>query len=169
MQIHIYLFFTDKKTIDYSMWYNISTYTVVNLGQERMAREVLEKSRSLRVQVSDSFFKREVRTLCKFRTFCIIRFLYSLRDQSTLPLSEGGIPSDTVTQMRRLYCYFLSLVSIKTKLSKMTEPGQRDDTIFTFHLGFMDYQAVSWRWSFLIRLLWLSNLYQAAWLSFWLN
>lgn len=32
MQIHIYLFFTDKKTIDYSMWYNISTYTVVNLG-----------------------------------------------------------------------------------------------------------------------------------------
>lgn len=98
--------------------------------------------------------------------FCIVWEIKAL----TLPLSEAGIPSDTVTQMRRLYCYFLSLVSIKTKLSKMTEPGQRDDTIFTFHLGFMDYQAVSWRWSFLICLLWLSNPYQVAWLSFgWIS
>lgn len=110
MQIHIYLLCIDKKTIDYSLWY-ISIYTIVNLDPIGNGRRISRKSRNLRLQVSDSFFKCEVILLCKFQAFCIICFLYSLIDQSTPPLSEGGITLDTVTQREHFTAisYYLSL------------------------------------------------------------
>lgn len=53
MQIHIYILFTDKKTIDCSEWY-ISIHTIINLDPVENGRRTFgKKSREPRVQVPE--------------------------------------------------------------------------------------------------------------------